>query len=82
MPGFIAREYLFGAREHFLDVRERFLSPRECFLVAKTIGGNFCPGCEPERVLYYAPRPAEQSDAGRRAFYFSPNSDSYQVTTG
>ena len=31
---------------------------------------------------YYAPRPAEGSEAGRGAFYFSPYSDSYQVTTG
>ena len=30
---------------------------------------------------YYAPRPAERSDAGRGAFYFFPYSDSYQVTT-
>ena len=32
--------------------------------------------------FYYAPRPAERSEAGRGAFYFSAHSDSYQVTTG
>ena len=31
---------------------------------------------------YYAPRPAERSDAGRGAFYFLAHSDLYQVTTG
>ena len=31
---------------------------------------------------YCAPRPAEQSEAGRGAFYFSAYSDLYQVTTG
>ena len=31
---------------------------------------------------YYAPRPAEQSEAGRGAFYFLANSDWYRVTTG
>ena len=26
-------------------------------------------------IIYYAPRPAERSEAGRGAFNFSPNSD-------
>ena len=30
---------------------------------------------------YYAPSSAEQSEAGWGAFYFSPYSDLYQVTT-
>ena len=33
-------------------------------------------------ISYYAPRPAEQSEAGRGAFYFSAYSDLYQTTTG
>ena len=32
--------------------------------------------------VYYAPRPGERSEAGQGAFYFSPHSDPYQVTTG
>ena len=32
-------------------------------------------------ITYYPPRPAEQSEAGQGAFYFSPHSDLYQVTT-
>ena len=34
------------------------------------------------RMVYYAPRPAERSEAGWGAFYFSAYSDSYQVTNG
>ena len=33
------------------------------------------------RLVYYAPLPAKQSEAGRVAFYFSAHSDFYQVTT-
>ena len=32
-------------------------------------------------ITYYPPRPAERSEAGQGAFYFSPHSDLYQVTT-
>ena len=33
-------------------------------------------------ISNYAPRPAERSEAGQGAFYFSAYSDLYQVTTG
>ena len=32
--------------------------------------------------FYYAPRPAERSEGGQGAFYFSAHSDLYQYTTG
>ena len=35
----------------------------------------------PLRSDYYEPRPAEQGEAGWRAFHFSAHSDLYQVTT-
>ena len=32
-------------------------------------------------MIFYAPRLAEQNEAGRGAFYFLSHSDLYQVTT-
>ena len=32
-------------------------------------------------LAYYAPHPAERSEAGWGAFYFSPHSDLHQVAT-